>query len=91
MLVEGEAGIGKSRLIDEFTLAARVSGARVLAGGCLPFADAVPYAAFASILDDLIGPLPVAGRPRSPTRSAGSGSSAAVDRTRRRRGGRRSP
>ena len=60
VLVEGEAGIGKSRLIDEFTLAARVGGARAVAGGCLPFADAVPYAAFASILDDLAGSLSVA-------------------------------
>jgi DNA-binding CsgD family transcriptional regulator len=68
VLVEGEAGIGKSRLIDEFTLAARVGGARVVAGGCLPFADAVPYAAFASILDDLIGPLPVEGQ--TPTADA---------------------
>ena len=59
VLVEGEAGIGKSRLIDEFTLAARVGGARVVGGACLPFAAAVPYAAFASILGDLAGPVGV--------------------------------
>ena len=53
MLVDGEAGIGKSRLIDEFAARARDQGAGVLAGSCLPFADAVPYAPFAQILGHL--------------------------------------
>jgi DNA-binding CsgD family transcriptional regulator/tetratricopeptide (TPR) repeat protein len=53
VLVDGEAGIGKSRLIDEFAASARDHGAGVLAGSCLPFADAVPYAPFVQILGHL--------------------------------------
>jgi predicted ATPase len=53
VLVDGEAGIGKSRLIEEFANSARAQGAVVLAGSCLPFADAVPYAPFAQILGHL--------------------------------------
>lgn len=50
VLVEGEAGIGKSRLVGELTARATEAGAVVLAGACLPFADAVPYAALAPIV-----------------------------------------
>ena len=50
MLVEGEAGIGKSRLVDEFVATGGEPARRVLAGACLPFADAVPYAPLAQIL-----------------------------------------
>ena len=53
VLVAGEAGIGKSRLIGEFVADARAAGANILAGSCLPFADAVPYAPFAQILGHL--------------------------------------
>ena len=52
-VVEGEAGIGKSRLIEEFVSSARANGVLVLTGACLPFADAVPYAPLAAILDHL--------------------------------------
>lgn len=53
VLVEGEAGIGKSRLVAEVATRAADAGAIVLAGACLPFADAVPYAALASIVSVL--------------------------------------
>lgn len=43
VVVEGEAGIGKSRFIDEFVGRARRAGARVLGGSCLPFAESVPW------------------------------------------------
>ena len=35
LLIGGEAGVGKTRLINEFTASARAAGARVLSGGCL--------------------------------------------------------
>ena len=35
VLIGGEAGIGKSRLVTEFAARAGRSGARVLTGGCL--------------------------------------------------------
>ncbi len=53
VVVDGEAGIGKSRLLEEFVAGARRSGAHVLTGSCLPFADSVPYAPFAQILGHL--------------------------------------
>jgi predicted ATPase len=39
VLVAGEAGVGKTRLVQEFTTRAATSGARVLAGGCIAFAE----------------------------------------------------
>jgi hypothetical protein len=35
VIVEGEAGVGKSRLVSEFAGRSRGAGTRVLAGGCL--------------------------------------------------------
>ena len=35
VVVGGEAGVGKSRLIDEFVEHSRADGARVLVGGCV--------------------------------------------------------
>ena len=44
VLVHGDAGIGKSRLITEFAHRARDQGVTVLAGGCLDLADGtLPY------------------------------------------------
>ena len=55
VLVGGEAGIGKSRLIDEFTAGASTAGARVLAGGCLDLGtDGLPFAPFAAMLRELV-------------------------------------
>ncbi|MFI0418509.1 ATP-binding protein [Spongiactinospora sp. 9N601] len=53
VLVGGEAGVGKTRLIREFT--ARAGGdARVLAGGCLELGhDGLPFAPFAAVLRTL--------------------------------------
>jgi DNA-binding CsgD family transcriptional regulator/tetratricopeptide (TPR) repeat protein len=53
VLIGGEAGAGKSRLLAEFT--ATAAGARVLTGGCLQLgADGLPFAPFTAILRDLV-------------------------------------
>ena len=55
LLIGGEAGIGKSRLVSEFAAGAGAAGARVLAGGCLDLgADGLPYAPFAAVLRELV-------------------------------------
>ncbi|HEY7590906.1 MAG TPA: AAA family ATPase [Candidatus Limnocylindrales bacterium] len=46
LVVAGEAGIGKSRLIAEATDRAGASGARPLVGACLDLADGLPYLPF---------------------------------------------
>lgn len=47
VVVAGEAGIGKTRLVDAFATRVAAGGARVLTGGCLPFgAGALPYGPF---------------------------------------------
>jgi DNA-binding CsgD family transcriptional regulator/tetratricopeptide (TPR) repeat protein len=51
VLVEGDAGIGKTRLVEDFT--ARIDEARVLAGGGIPLAADTPYAPVLSILQAL--------------------------------------
>jgi DNA-binding CsgD family transcriptional regulator len=55
VLVGGEAGVGKTRLVSEFIDAARRSGARVLAGGCLELgADGLPFGPFTAMLRALV-------------------------------------
>jgi DNA-binding NarL/FixJ family response regulator/tetratricopeptide (TPR) repeat protein len=55
VIVAGEAGIGKSRLLDRFAEVATADGATVLQGACLETAEgAVPYAPFVEILRDLV-------------------------------------
>jgi hypothetical protein len=51
VLVEGDAGIGKTRLVEEFT--AQADGVRVLAGGGIPLASDTPYAPVLGILQAL--------------------------------------
>jgi DNA-binding CsgD family transcriptional regulator/tetratricopeptide (TPR) repeat protein len=72
LLIGGEAGVGKTRLISEFATGARAAGARVLTGGCLELgADGLPFGPFTAILRDLVreigaeeiaGMLPGSGR-----------------------------
>jgi DNA-binding CsgD family transcriptional regulator/tetratricopeptide (TPR) repeat protein len=51
VLIGGEAGIGKTRLVSEFT---RRADARILTGGCLELgADGLPFAPFTALLRDL--------------------------------------
>ncbi len=57
VLIGGEAGVGKSRLVAEFT-AEFTNGAgpaRVLTGGCLQLGrDGLPFAPFVAVLRDLV-------------------------------------
>ena len=39
----GAPGIGKSRIADEFTAAARANGRRVVVGRCLPYGDGITF------------------------------------------------
>ncbi len=60
VLIGGEAGAGKSRLLAEFT--AGTTGARVLAGGCLQLGtDGLPFAPFTAALRDLVRELGAEG------------------------------
>src|SRR6266511_2596191 len=44
VLVKGEAGVGKTRLVDEFVRQAEAGGARVLVGGCVDIGGgSLPY------------------------------------------------
>jgi DNA-binding CsgD family transcriptional regulator len=55
VLLGGEAGVGKSRLVSEFSVTARRAGARVLTGGCMMLGiDGLPFAPFTAILRGLV-------------------------------------
>jgi len=55
LLLSGEPGIGKTRLVQELTAQVQVSGGRALAGAC--YAEGgVPYAPCAQILRSVLGP-----------------------------------
>ncbi|WP_326711028.1 AAA family ATPase [Streptomyces sp. NBC_01474] len=59
MLLGGEAGVGKTRLVEEFTLAAGREGAVVALGGCVEIgADGLPFAPFSTALRALRRLLP---------------------------------
>ena len=51
LLVAGDAGVGKTRLLEEFVCAATVQGAVVAVGGCIEIgADGLPYAPMVTAL-----------------------------------------
>ena len=59
VVVAGEAGIGKTRLMDEFAGRVRDDGMRVLVGGCLDLADdGLPYAPLTEALRTFLRDLP---------------------------------
>ncbi|MFI8167240.1 AAA family ATPase [Streptomyces sp. NPDC085931] len=59
LLIGGEAGVGKTRLVEEFTGAARRRGAVVALGGCVEIgADGLPFAPFSTALRALRRALP---------------------------------
>ncbi|WP_300676124.1 helix-turn-helix transcriptional regulator [Nocardioides sp.] len=54
LLLAGDAGVGKTRLLQEFRTAAIERGWNVVAGHCLDFGDsALPYLPFTEVLDRL--------------------------------------
>jgi DNA-binding CsgD family transcriptional regulator len=58
VLVGGEAGVGKTRLVAELTVRCATEGIRVLVGGCLPVGDgALPYAPIVETLRALLADL----------------------------------
>jgi DNA-binding CsgD family transcriptional regulator len=53
-LVAGDAGVGKTRLLDELGARAGIRGARVLVGGCMEVGDVgLPYVPFLDAFRDL--------------------------------------
>ena len=65
LLVGGEAGVGKTRLIREFLDTARrkTPGLRVLIGGCLQISsEGLPFAPFSAVLRQLVREMGVDGR-----------------------------
>ncbi|WP_405841705.1 AAA family ATPase [Streptomyces platensis] len=54
LLIGGEAGVGKTRLIEEFAESARARGALVACGGCIEIgSEGLPFAPFSAILHTL--------------------------------------
>ncbi|MFF5883949.1 AAA family ATPase [Streptomyces sp. NPDC012589] len=59
LLIAGEAGVGKTRLVEEFATAARSRGAVVALGGCVEIgADGLPFAPLSTALRRLRRELP---------------------------------
>jgi DNA-binding CsgD family transcriptional regulator len=65
LLVSGDAGVGKTRLLTELAASAASQGFTVLSGRCAELADSVPYLPLADALRAASGPLAdaVATRP----------------------------
>jgi DNA-binding CsgD family transcriptional regulator len=62
VLVGGEAGIGKSRLVEEFGAWVTRGGGTVLSGGCLELgASGLPFAPFTAVLRQLVRALGAGG------------------------------
>ncbi|MBN1993910.1 MAG: AAA family ATPase [Anaerolineae bacterium] len=54
-LVEGEAGVGKTRLVEEVIRYAETQGTTVLRGHCYEFGSGVPYQPIAEALREVLG------------------------------------
>ena len=83
LLIGGEAGVGKSRLLAEF--AATAPDARMLTAGCLQLGgEELPFTPFAAILRGLVRELRACARPAVRRAAAASSARAAVIRWPRR-------
>jgi DNA-binding CsgD family transcriptional regulator len=59
VLLSGDAGVGKTRLLGELRDVAEAAGWQVFAGHCLDFGDsALPYLPFSEVLGRLVAELP---------------------------------
>ncbi|WP_329460659.1 helix-turn-helix transcriptional regulator [Streptomyces sp. NBC_01497] len=55
IVISGEAGVGKTRLVEEFAVMARENGALVASGECIETgAEGLPYAPFPAVLWSLV-------------------------------------
>ncbi|MBB3083358.1 ATP-binding protein [Geodermatophilus sabuli] len=65
VLLAGDAGVGKTRLLDELAVRATERGVRVLVGHCVDLGDVgLPYLPFVDLLRPVTGePLAAAGQP----------------------------
>jgi DNA-binding NarL/FixJ family response regulator len=62
VLIGGEAGVGKSRLVSEFASRAASRSGRVLIGGCMELGSVgLPFAPFTAVLRQLVRDLGAAG------------------------------
>ncbi len=59
VLVEGEAGIGKTRLLEEFAAQVRWQGGQIAQGCCYEYDRPLPYCAITEALHNLSGRLPL--------------------------------
>ena len=58
VVVGGEAGVGKSRLVQELSRRAGEAGGRVLAGGCVEFGgEGIPFGPLVEVLGSLASEL----------------------------------
>jgi len=55
LVVSGEAGIGKSRLVQQFVARCRAAGMTGLVGHCDPYGSSVPYFPWGQVLRRLLG------------------------------------
>ena len=74
VLVGGEAGVGKTRLVAELTARCAADGTRVLAGGCVPVGEGAPALRAdrggpSGLLTDVSAPTPSASLSVLPGRS----------------------
>ena len=57
VLLSGDGGVGKTRLVHEVAAHVRLKGWQVVTGHAFPLETAIPYAAFAEALGPLLGAL----------------------------------